>query len=361
MLAGWVPLAAAQRGVTLSQFRPAVDADSFLTVQSSRTPGHGRFGFQWVADWAVDPLSVGAADQVVVAHQLTARAQFQVGVGDRVALAVDAPLVLHQSGNGALIGDGRGEIPGSAAGNPTLLTRVRLVGELPEGDRLPELLGVALQFGLAPPVGDRQSFAADSDWVASAQVVADYHILGAGLGASVGARFRLDDTKEAVSDVRVQHALDVGIGIKVPFFVVPDWYGLLDFRWVADLSGEFGFSGPTNTVEGNLGVRYRPSDFAVTFAVGTELAPGFGSPALRSTLAIAWSPKVADADGDGTPDEQDECVFLAEDRDGFADDDGCPDPDNDGDLVTDDVDRCPNEAAEEFRDEDEDGCTDPPE
>lgn len=40
-------------------------------------------------------------------------------------------------------------------------------------------------------------------------------------------------------------------------------------------------------------------------------------------------PATRDSDGDGLDDEVDQCTLGAEDKDGFADDDGCPDDDND--------------------------------
>ncbi len=51
--------------------------------------------------------------------------------------------------------------------------------------------------------------------------------------------------------------------------------------------------------------------------------------------------KPADSDGDGIDDAHDRCPGEPEDRDGWDDDDGCPDPDNDGDGVLDADDRCP--------------------
>jgi outer membrane protein OmpA-like peptidoglycan-associated protein len=52
-----------------------------------------------------------------------------------------------------------------------------------------------------------------------------------------------------------------------------------------------------------------------------------------------------DRDGDGIPDEFDQCPDEAEDKDGFEDEDGCPDLDNDGDGIPDDQDKCPNESG----------------
>ncbi len=49
-----------------------------------------------------------------------------------------------------------------------------------------------------------------------------------------------------------------------------------------------------------------------------------------------------DTDGDGIPDDIDRCPLEPEDKDGFQDEDGCPDPDNDNDGIVDAMDACPN-------------------
>jgi outer membrane protein OmpA-like peptidoglycan-associated protein len=48
-----------------------------------------------------------------------------------------------------------------------------------------------------------------------------------------------------------------------------------------------------------------------------------------------------------------------EDKDGFEDDDGCPDNDNDQDGIADAIDKCPNDAEDKDNFEDDDGCPDP--
>ena len=53
-------------------------------------------------------------------------------------------------------------------------------------------------------------------------------------------------------------------------------------------------------------------------------------------------PVAKDSDGDGIPDDIDRCPLDPEDKDGFQDEDGCPDPDNDGDGIVDRMDACPN-------------------
>ena len=72
-------------------------------------------------------------------------------------------------------------------------------------------------------------------------------------------------------------------------------------------------------------------------------------------------PAPLDTDGDGIPDSTDRCPRVAEDRDGFQDEDGCPDPDNDGDGIPDapnPIDRCPDRPETRNGFEDEDGCPD---
>lgn len=69
--------------------------------------------------------------------------------------------------------------------------------------------------------------------------------------------------------------------------------------------------------------------------------------------------KVRDSDGDGIDDAADQCSNEAEDKDGFQDTDGCPDPDNDGDGVPDTADKCANDAEDKDGFNDEDGCPDP--
>ncbi len=70
-------------------------------------------------------------------------------------------------------------------------------------------------------------------------------------------------------------------------------------------------------------------------------------------------PGPADRDHDGILDDVDKCPDQPEDKDGFEDEDGCPDPDNDKDGIADPGDKCPNEPEDKDKFEDEDGCPDP--
>ncbi|MBD3314524.1 MAG: OmpA family protein [Chitinivibrionales bacterium] len=65
-----------------------------------------------------------------------------------------------------------------------------------------------------------------------------------------------------------------------------------------------------------------------------------------------------DKDGDGILDDIDQCPDVPEDRDGFEDEDGCPDFDNDRDGIYDTKDQCPDDAEDREGFQDEDGCPD---
>jgi len=65
-----------------------------------------------------------------------------------------------------------------------------------------------------------------------------------------------------------------------------------------------------------------------------------------------------DSDKDGIPDKEDDCPYEPEDKDGFEDEDGCPDPDNDQDGILDVDDECPDDPEDKDGFEDEDGCPD---
>jgi MYXO-CTERM domain-containing protein len=127
-----------------------------------------------------------------------------------------------------------------------------------------------------------------------------------------------------------------------------------------------------DTIEGLAGVHYRiarPMDLGI--AVGRGVTTGPGTPAVRGIVTFSFTPGAAelapirprrapeppkDTDNDGVQDSLDECVLDVEDKDGFRDDDGCPDPDNDNDGRPDLSDGCPTEAEDRDHFQDEDGC-----
>ncbi len=85
----------------------------------------------------------------------------------------------------------------------------------------------------------------------------------------------------------------------------------------------------------------------------------FGGEKEEAVVEPVKAAVVGDRDFDGILDDVDACPDQAEDKDGFQDTDGCPDPDNDGDGVLDAADKCPDKLEDKDGFEDADGCPDP--
>jgi outer membrane protein OmpA-like peptidoglycan-associated protein len=134
----------------------------------------------------------------------------------------------------------------------------------------------------------------------------------------------------------------------------------------------------------DLGLRVGHLDLGeLDLGVGTAAWPGergAGAPGVRAFLSLRRAlfgstcetgPEDRDGfadqdgcndpdnDGDGLLDAVDACPNDAEDRDGFADDDGCPDFDNDADGLPDAQDLCPDASEDADGFQDRDGCPEP--
>jgi outer membrane protein OmpA-like peptidoglycan-associated protein len=90
----------------------------------------------------------------------------------------------------------------------------------------------------------------------------------------------------------------------------------------------------------------------------TRFVVGVAAMVLGTGSAAAAVTTPADADCDGIANADDACPTEAEDRDGYVDDDGCPDRDNDRDLIADADDGCPDQAEVVNDYLDRDGCPD---
>ena len=96
------------------------------------------------------------------------------------------------------------------------------------------------------------------------------------------------------------------------------------------------------------------SDYEVTAGVTWR----FGGHKPAPVSAPEPAPGPVDTDGDGLTDDIDRCPTQPEDKDGFQDEDGCPDPDNDNDGIPDVADKCPDQPETKNGYQDEDGCPD---
>jgi OmpA-OmpF porin, OOP family len=181
--------------------------------------------------------------------------------------------------------------------------------------------------------------------------VRPFALIGFGAMSSFPGKYNVedDDGQEYPRNRDTDGAFHAGIGAKFP---ISDMFGLrLDgramippaaFHKIATVGSETHYGGPDWEVLLSAYVGFG----------GEQPAPP--PPAPKPAPVVQ-----KDTDGDGILDKDDKCPTKPEDKDGFQDEDGCPDPDNDGDGILDKDDKCPNEAEDKDGFQDEDGCPDP--
>ncbi len=142
-----------------------------------------------------------------------------------------------------------------------------------------------------------------------------------------------------------------GLGFKIGF---TPWTGLrVDGRvlvpWTAldpviPRGDHMAFSGPDYELTGGLYINFGEIEKVHIYS--------------HREVVTEKEPKRKDSDGDGIPDNLDRCPNDPEDRDGFEDQDGCPDLDNDKDGIPDALDKCPADPEDKDGFQDQDGCPD---
>jgi hypothetical protein len=355
------------RAQDVQRFHPALDDQGFLGLDGTRPPGSLRLSVNLMSDLAWHPVELATPQGTIapVTLRFLLHLGAEIGLGGRGAIAARIPLIAFQ--------DGPFRTDGSQVfmlADPQLWARYRLLGpSMSDRNEPKDGPGLMLQAGAMLPLGRRDAvvradeplpvpvagrpFASDGRVHGEVSLLGDFQILGAGVGGSVGYRRHFWDPHSiAASATGARDELTFAAALKLPIPVLPNLAGVVEVRGVS------GFHARSTAVEIDAGARFRYGTVLLVLGGGGGVTSGVGAPDGRLFFGVYWVPPEADKDQDGVDDDVDQCPFLAEDRDGFQDSDGCPDPDNDNDLVPDLDDRCPNESAEEGRDENEDGCTD---
>ncbi len=355
----FAPMASADPvpSLDLRGFHPSTDPAASLYLEPTATPGHLKWNVAAWASYAHRLVTIrDAADRQVAAplrNQLSMDYAFGIGLGERLALGVSLPTVFYQEGTGEeSIG---AALPHTALGDLRLNVKATLLrgGEL--GGFSVAALGAATL-----PTGNASSYVAEHSVSGEARLLAELRLIAVAIRATVGVKLR--GAEETFLGHTFGQAIPWGLGLMLrPQALGIDQNG----RWELSLEGhgelaltpEFGGHAQSPAALA-LSARYTPGAISLIAGAEVPLDSALGQASVRGLLGLGWAPRVHDQDGDGVPDEVDQCPELAEDKDGFEDNDGCPDFDNDDDGVPDDTDRCPNEKEDSDDFEDDDGCLD---
>ena len=382
-LSAATPAAAAECTET-SGLTGCVDADNlWMSAGATRffsvgpgvtTPAKG-FSFGLGLSYLSRPvgLRVASADDEgttvwVIDNAIHATFLWTFGVTDRLQLTAAAPFTLFQDGAGLY------SVLGSTAELPRGGVRdVRFGFDyalLPRPRTGPdEGLSVVGRFQFALPTGFKDGLAGSRTVTWLPSVLAEYKLWRFTLAAEAGVRVR-GASSLAGSVIGTQVQASAGAS----FEIVPRYLSLGAEAFA--LVGVDDQPAPSR-LRGELtsGPLLAPAEWMASVSsapfLGGEIIATLGgggaiplseatvtNPAFRVSFSLRYAPGGRDTDGDGVLDRDDLCPNEREDRDGFQDEDGCPDPDNDGDGIPDERDRC-RDAAETFDGfQDDDGCPD---
>jgi len=354
---------------------PATSA-SWFQLQSAQVGREGDWAASALVSYANDPLVLRTTpnDNVTIADRMTFELGGAFAFGDHFEIGLRCPLYVQSGENlssptmfgepaaaGTAIGDLfvhakatilRSHRPDAdfAVGTSVALGLPTATDDEFAGSSKPQLDALALVSFAPPGFAKKLAFSVEAGVVLRSTIL--YHDIDQGNGMlwGAGASYR----------VRSDLSLDAEIfGELIP-------NGLRDAPTGTDAMGPARIY---DAIEGLVGVHYQMERRVnVGFALGRGLTSAPGTPAVRGILAVTFAPsaekpiaakpKAGDADHDGIPNDVDRCPDEPEDKDGFQDDDGCPDLDNDGDGIPDAKDKCPNEAEDKDGFEDDDGCPD---
>src|SRR5450631_2226741 len=341
-------------------FQPAIGPQNFLTVEGADVPEHKRLSFGLTLNYQQRPYTIftqtpnGSGETHVIANQLTSELDAAIGLFGRYQVGIGIPFTLYLDGD---------EV--NAMGMPANLHLVETgIGDIRlQGKAHLATLGsedqydLGLSAGLTLPTGHTGGRAYLGDKTVTGRIVAigtiDFGPVRA--GGNLGILIR-ETSNSFATDLGPQllygAAADYAIGKKTNL--------ILELAGRSGLNQFAQFYNDVNPFEVDLaGRRAINGMWSLTGGVGRGLGNGVGAPDLRLFAMVAFNPDFRDRDHDGIYDTEDRCPDQPEDRDGFQDEDGCPDPDNDGDGIPDVKDKCPNQAEDIDEFQDEDGCPDP--
>ncbi|MFH1131945.1 MAG: OmpA family protein [Pseudomonadota bacterium] len=376
-----------QQDFSVQLFEPAIGVrDNFFTVESATVPDHLDFGLGLILNYQHRPLVLFVQPQSaqsggtfdiekatpvdVVSNHFSANLGGAIGLQFKwlhAQIGVDLPINLLLMGKEV---NAQGQVLGNLSGTSGLGDlRLQLKASL-----LREWHGLSL--ALSPivtfPTARSDSFGGDPFVSFQPRVVVDYRIGDLLAAINVGTIIR-ESTTIFSSEIghRLLYGAAAGYRLHKRLFVMAEVFGQAGFNTKSDCrqnpntgaleceSSSFGdldaypleldMGGHINVARG----------LDITAGAGFGLIKAVGSPVYRLIAGIRWSPDIKDTDGDGVFDYNDRCPNRPEDKDGYQDRDGCPDPDNDGDLIPDIRDKCPDEAEDKDGFKDEDGCPEP--
>jgi outer membrane protein OmpA-like peptidoglycan-associated protein len=345
--------------VAVEQFRPALLREDGFGLARPVSLDPGRLSVAFMLDYAREslvyerPNSRLVPELPVIEDHLVGHVGLSVGLGARFTLTGSVPMHLVMKGEDP--GPITPEADGAGLGDVALNLR----GVFADGDHVGFGAELTARLPTAELVNGDQTYSGDELGSYEPALILEGRAGRFDARARVGARFR---KPVELRNFELGQEFVYGAGARL--MLVKRLYAHLE------ATGSSAFKhfakDAYSPLEALLGLKYQGEQLYAGVAGGPGILSGYGSPLLRVVATLGYAlaapdkapPPPVDRDGDGVNDAADRCPLEAEDKDGFEDEDGCPDADNDGDGVADADDRCPTELEDKDGFADEDGCPD---
>jgi OOP family OmpA-OmpF porin len=349
-------------------FQQAIGPGNFITVDASDIGRHKQLGFGLSLNYQWRPYVIYAQGSdvrsYVIEHQVTAELWASIALFERLQIGVALPYTPVLQGQlfdtvGAPTGQNE-DAHGIGDLRIEAKTELATFGEddqyslgLLAGLSVPTAQAVGASLDV--PVGKSTPYyLGDKSFTGRVKVIGGLQIGQLRAGVNAGVLLRESSQSFAAA---VGH--EMMYGGAAAYRVRKRVELMLEFFGRSGLNDFTKFYSDVNPFEVDAALRVGiNSMWSITAGGGRGIGKGIGAPAGRGFLAVGFTPDYRDRDHDGVYDIDDKCPDQPEDRDGFQDEDGCPDPDNDNDGIPDAQDKCPNAAEDIDQFEDEDGCPD---
>jgi outer membrane protein OmpA-like peptidoglycan-associated protein len=342
----------------LDDFRAAERPDDGFGVKRVNELGHLRWSGLATADYAHDPLVIEGRRgsqrelQTIVSHELVLKLDFTLALWNRALLFAGFDVVPLLKGPTIPGGFPVSPAGGGGFGDVSVGARVRLLGEAQD------FFSLAAQATLIAPTSGDAAYRGEGGVAVRPELIAQLRPKYVRINANLGFMVREDQPllNARVGD-ELRYAVGVGYPINERLEAMAELWGGHTFKDVRARTAtpfEWLLGAKYNTVQG----------LYAGLGVGTGFTHGIGAPDARVVMQLGYLSRKdkdgdPDRDRDGIADRNDACPDQPEDRDGFEDEDGCPDLDDDHDAIPDSSDSCPREPEDRDGYADEDGCPEP--
>ena len=356
----------AQHSQNIVRFRPAASRDQgFYVTEGGQPVPHLAPAAGLYLSYAHRPLHVlnETTDKVtadLIKYQVNMNLQFAIGLWDRIELGIGLPITVAQDSDDlTLLGHAPGKSVGSGFGDIRIIPKVRIATLGP--------IALAAAIPFTAPTGSEEDFLGEDGATVTPTGVVSLDTGRVNAGINFGYRARNERTFTLSAEqgpIQIDDEVVLSAGVKVA--VINKRLDLLaDVFLTISTHEQDREEVPAEILAGAR--IYLPRGFIADVGAGPGLTSGAGTPVFRVLAGVGYQYKAdeppppatdPDPDGDGILGDKDRCPGVAEDMDGFEDEDGCPDLDNDKDGIPDLRDKCPLRPEDMDGFEDEDGCPD---